>query len=81
MIRKIFYLFGLLIATALQARDTKEINPDLLKAWSASWVSIPGVPQKDYGVYHFHKSFNLDSKPDKFIVHISADNRCHFICK
>ncbi len=59
----------------LQAQNLKEINPDLLAGWPASWVSMPGVPQKDYGVYHFRKTFDLDGKPEKFIVHISADNR------
>lgn len=68
------FLMVLLSAT-VKAQDNREINPGLLKHWSASWVSIADVPQKDYGVYHFRKSFHLDSKPTKFIVHVSADNR------
>lgn len=52
------------------------INPVLLKGeWPASWISCPGVPQRDYGIYHFRKSFNLESKPVRFIIHVSADNR------
>ncbi|MDB5193840.1 MAG: alpha-L-rhamnosidase [Segetibacter sp.] len=68
-------LFIMLLSTSLKAQDNKEINPQLLKQWSASWVSIADVPQKDYGVYHFRKTFNLGSRPSKFIVHVSADNR------
>ena len=54
----------------------QEINPDLLtKSWSASWITCPDIPQREYGVYHFRKSFALTTKPEKFIVHVSADNR------
>ena len=56
-------LYIILFSTGLHAQDIKIINPDLLKEWPASWVSIAGVPQKDYGVYHFRKSFNLTAKP------------------
>ena len=54
-----------------------EINPELLKhyRWPAHWISCPGVSLKDYGVYHFRRVFNLSAKPEKFVVHVSADNR------
>jgi hypothetical protein len=53
-----------------------QINPDLLnKPWSAKWISVPGAPPFDYGVYHFRKTFELPSKPDRFVIHVSADNR------
>jgi len=52
------------------------IRPALLHgSWSASWITCPGVAQRAYGVYHFRKSFSLDTIPRSFIVHISADNR------
>ncbi|HVK97380.1 MAG TPA: alpha-L-rhamnosidase N-terminal domain-containing protein, partial [Flavisolibacter sp.] len=74
--KKLFSISIILLVTVFaKAQDIKEINPHLLTGWPASWVSVPGVPQKDYGVYHFRKSFNLGAKPGKFIVHISADNR------
>lgn len=54
----------------------QEINPALLtRGWSASWITCPDIPQREYGVYHFRKTFSLDMKPEKFIVHVSADNR------
>ena len=43
--------------------------------WNAWWITCPGAPQRDYGVYHFRKTFNLTTKPTKFIVHVTADNR------
>nr|WP_068889158.1 alpha-L-rhamnosidase C-terminal domain-containing protein [Pedobacter panaciterrae] len=52
------------------------INGALLKGeWPASWISCAGVPQRDYGIYHFRKSFNIEKKPGHFIIHVSADNR------
>lgn len=74
-VRFLAIIFNLILFTNLKAQDFKNITPGLLKEWNASWISIPDQPQKDYGVYHFRKSFNLGTKPEKFIVHISADNR------
>ena len=54
----------------------KQINPDLLnKPWLSKWITCPNVPQRDYGVFHFRKSFTINSTPEKFIIHVSADNR------
>jgi len=61
---------------SLYAQDIKKINPSLLnKQWPASWITCPDVPQRDYGVYHFRKTFSIDQPPAKFIVHVTADNR------
>src|SRR4051812_2699069 len=70
----LFTVIAIMCVPSLHAQDIKA-NPALLKTWTASWVSMPGTQQKDYGVYHFRKSFNLAGKPSKFIVHVSADNR------
>lgn len=43
--------------------------------WPASWVTVPGADEQGYGVYHFRKTFSLDSRPDKFVVFVSGDNR------
>ncbi len=52
------------------------VNPRLLEnQWDASWIACPDVPRKDYGVFHFRKTFALGKQPDKFVVHASADNR------
>ncbi len=52
------------------------INPRLLKGnWPASWIACPGVPEREYGVYHFRKDFSLVEKPAHFIIHVTADNR------
>ena len=51
-------------------------NPKLLdKTWSAQWIALADAPQHDYGVYHFRHTFTLPVKPERFLVHVSADNR------
>jgi len=75
--RKLLYALMLCSALiSLKAQDTKDINPALLHwYWPTAWISCPDAPQREYGVYHFRKTFNLADKPDKFIIHVSADNR------
>jgi hypothetical protein len=51
-------------------------NPELLtRYWPANWISVPGAPAQEYGVYHFRKTFDLPSAPSTFLVHVTADNR------
>lgn len=52
------------------------LNPAVLNApWKAQWITCPDAPQKEYGVYHFRKTFSLKDKAAKFIIHVTADNR------
>jgi len=68
--------FSFLFANIHSEGQQAAINPRLLNAqWPSSWVSCPNVSQRDYGVYHFRKTFTLEMAPEKFIVHVSADNR------
>jgi hypothetical protein len=43
--------------------------------WSAKWIAVPKASATEYGVYHFRKTFELAARPEKFVVHASADNR------
>ncbi len=53
-----------------------DIHPDVLtKRWPAYWIAHPAASLRDYGVYHFRKTFTLDAEPETFVVHVSADNR------
>ncbi len=47
----------------------------LRQTWSAKWISVPGAPRTEYGVYHFRRTIDLAAKPTRFIVHASGDNR------
>lgn len=70
-------LIGLfLISTELFAQQVSEINPELLnRPWTAKWISYSDNSNQEYGVYLFRKEIFINTKPDKFIVHVSADNR------
>jgi len=59
-----------------QPVDPTLINPKVLvERWTAGWIAVPDAPPYEYGVYHFRRTFNLESKPSSFIVHVTADNR------
>jgi len=45
------------------------------RIWRASWIAVPGAPATGYGVYHFRRRFDLPARPERFIIHVSADNR------
>ncbi|WP_204985850.1 hypothetical protein [Mucilaginibacter psychrotolerans] len=75
--KRIYTAFLALASTALYlAASAQNINPSLLsRQWKASWITVPNQPVQGYGVYYFSKSVDLPTKPAKFVVHVSADNR------
>jgi hypothetical protein len=65
-----------LVSFELSAQQVTEINPELLnRPWTAKWISSPDNSNAEYGVYLFRKDLVIQAKPEKFIVHVSADNR------
>jgi hypothetical protein len=67
-------LAGAAGASALPSDYT--IHPELLRnAWPARWIRAEGTSPFDFGVYHFRRSFSLNAKPERFVIHVSADNR------
>ena len=60
----------------LSQHSVKNIDSNLRnQSWEARWITHPTASTNDYGIFHFRKTFNLNSIPDSFIVHVSADNR------
>ncbi|WP_221029404.1 alpha-L-rhamnosidase C-terminal domain-containing protein [Actomonas aquatica] len=56
--------------------STAPVPPELLEqTWSAQWIAPADAPARAYGVYHFRKHIDLPAAPERFVVHISADNR------
>lgn len=47
----------------------------LKHAWKAQWITHPTESTLDSRKFLFRRVFNLDIKPEKFIIHLSADNR------
>ncbi|MGA7719803.1 MAG: alpha-L-rhamnosidase C-terminal domain-containing protein [Ignavibacteriaceae bacterium] len=69
----------LLFSINLYGQESTEINPFLLNnKWTAQWITFPEGSLKDYGVFHFRKTINLQNGPQKFIIHASGDNRYRF---
>ncbi len=71
--KKVIYLITIcfVIAASLRAQEI-----DLLhQPWKASWIAVPNTSANDYGVYVFRKKVSLNNQPEKFLVHVSADNR------
>ena len=62
-------------AVLLALLASPAISVDVAPAWTARWISVPGAPAFDYGVYHFRRAFDLTEKPQTFLVHVTADNR------
>ena len=50
-------------------------KPRAFAPWHAKWIAHPDAPPRDSGVFHFRKSFELAARPQRFAVHVSADNR------
>ncbi|MEQ9221399.1 MAG: family 78 glycoside hydrolase catalytic domain [Cyclobacteriaceae bacterium] len=55
-----------------ESRSQNRQNPEI------PWVSYPTANVTSYGVYHFRKTFDLQSVPQQLNIHISADNRYIF---
>ncbi len=53
-----------------------DINPNLFThRWTAHWIAPPGAVPHAFGVYHFRHEFQIAAPPERFVVHVSADNR------
>ncbi len=42
---------------------------------AASWIAHPSAPGDAFGVFHFRRVLDLTMRPERFLVHVSADNR------
>jgi alpha-L-rhamnosidase len=74
---KLFVLiFTFCLSLGSSTGQENQVNKKLLTgSWTASWINCPDAPPRDYGVYHFRKTFILNNLPARFIVHASGDNR------
>jgi hypothetical protein len=67
-------IFLALLGSSFPARA----QSDAPARWTAHWITAKDAPERDAAVVHFRKSIALASRPEHFIVHVSADNRFHF---
>jgi alpha-L-rhamnosidase len=66
---------ALTAATLNVAETPKPAGRWLRELWPAHWISAPGAPTNEYGVYLFRKELELADAPGRFVVHVSADAR------
>ncbi len=45
------------------------------KPWTAQWITAASAPARDQAVLHFRKIIDLPTKPEHFLVDVSADNQ------
>jgi alpha-L-rhamnosidase len=55
------------------ARSAPESAPKS-GVWQAHWITCPGKPLHESGLFHFRRTFHLDADPEHFRIHVSADN-------
>lgn len=80
MKHSIFAIFFLICFAGLTAQENQnKVNTNdwnnLRHSWKSWWISHPASSLLDYGVFHYRKTFDLKEVPDRFVVHVSADNR------
>jgi len=49
--------------------------PQYPETWNSRWITHPDIDQTAYGLIHFRNTFDLNTKPERFVVHVSGDNR------
>ena len=70
--RSSIVLLCFLIAT--QAAMGQESNIHT-QAWPAYWITHPDVKYDEFRVLQFAKNITIKTKPSKYTIHVSADNR------
>src|SRR6056297_458340 len=66
----LFFLFNETVA-----QPFVRLPEQLSKLKFAEWITMPDIQGNEYVVYYFRKTIRMDELPEKFIVHVSADNR------
>lgn len=64
---------SLILSLPLSAQQASQ--KVLTQRWQADWIAPQNVNLKDFGIFHFRKSFDLAQKPAQFIINVSGDNR------
>ncbi len=65
----------LIFMNKIQAQYDNHILPQFPDEWNSQWITHPDIDKTAYGLIHFRNTIQLDSKPEKFIIHVSGDNR------
>lgn len=69
---KVLFFVGIMMLTVSSHAQDPAVWQH--RFWTAKWVTHPDAGSSAFGVYHFRKELNLDTKPSAFLIHLSADN-------
>lgn len=76
---RLFLMCVLLLSNQVFGQILPELNyPEpkyVVDKWKASWITCPDIAESDYSVTMFRRIFTLSDNPERFIIHVSADNR------
>ncbi len=68
---RIALLAGLCAVLARAPFPARAADPE----WKAMWITHPTAPLREPLVLHFRRALQLNAKPSRYVVHVSADNR------
>lgn len=60
---------------SIYAQYPNHTLPQYPRAWNSQWITHPDIDKSAYALIHFRNAFRLETRPEKFIVHVSGDNR------
>jgi alpha-L-rhamnosidase len=70
------FVTALLATVPIGISNPQTLSRDLqTQPWKASWIAHPDGPTREFGVFHFRKTFALETTPKHFVIHVSGDNR------
>jgi hypothetical protein len=71
---------GLLALSSGARRAEAQFEPPRVfgGALAASWIADKDTPGNAFGVFHFRRVLELPARPERFLVHVSGDNRYRF---
>src|SRR5262245_6169076 len=77
MRRELLGLIGAALSLAAPAAAQPPRLAERLRheQWPAFWIAAQDGPSRDPGVFHFRRALRLAAPPERFVVHVSADNR------
>jgi alpha-L-rhamnosidase len=75
MSKSLLFIGLLFLVQVLNAQYPNHQLPQYPEKWNSNWITHPDIDEAAYGLIHFRNDFMLEEVPEKFIVHVSGDNR------
>jgi hypothetical protein len=71
-----YWLPALALLLMFAVNDTAQLAPEArVGLWRAQWITASKSPQRDAVVLQFRKVLEVAQVPQRFVVHVSADNQ------